>query len=169
MKQRLRTLQYIAALSCIALSGACRPNLIVEMSQGERPGVNLCQQSIRVDVVAVNEESEREQWENMSMSEYWDPGNAQSLRESVLTYTMRWGNGQPCEQALDKNDDIWQKWKKRNSDWLFILADIPGVIKDQPANADPRRLSLPWDEKYWKRGLLVTETSIGALTPKKKK
>ncbi len=165
MKQRLRTLQYIAALSCIALSGACRQNLIVEMSQGERPGVNLCQQSIRVDVVAVNEESEREQWENMSMSDYWDPGNAQSLRNTVPTYTMRWGDGK-CTQTLDGKDDIWQTWKERNSDWLFILADTPG-IKDQPANADPRRLSLPLDAKYWKRGLRVTETSIVRRTTKK--
>ena len=108
MKQRLRMLQYIAALSCIALSGACLQNLIVEMNQGERPGVSLCQQSIRVDVVAVKEESEKEQWENMSMSDYWNPGNAQSLRNSVPTYTMRWGDGRLCTQTLDGKDDIWQ-------------------------------------------------------------
>ncbi|MHC4644373.1 MAG: hypothetical protein ACYTBJ_02640 [Planctomycetota bacterium] len=102
---------------------------------------DMCTKSVEVHLVGVNR-FEKDQWENMSMAEYWEPDN--KLRKSAKEYThvIQFGQG-PCEQALGKKDPIHRVWKKRKAEYLFVLADLPGIFSDSPGNADARRLRLP--------------------------
>ncbi len=119
---------------------------------------DVCKQSVEVHLVGVNR-SEKEQWEKVSMTEYWQPKNP--LRDSAKEYThvFRFGQGS-CEKTLGKNDPIQKTWKKkRKAEYLFILADLPGIFPDMDGNADARRLQLPApNSKCWE--LLQTEIRL---------
>jgi hypothetical protein len=93
------------------------------------------------------------------MTEYWQPKN--QLRDSAKEYTHVFHFGQePCEKILGKKDPIQKVWKKkRKAEYLFILADLPGVFPDMIGNADARRLQLPApNSTCWK--ILQTEIRL---------
>jgi hypothetical protein len=109
---------------------------------------DICQKSVEVHLVGVNR-FEKDQWEAVSMADYWKPGN--KLRESAkgYTYVIRFGKG-PCKYTLSEKDPIWRDvWKARKAAYLFILADLPGIFPDLAGNADARRLSLPLPPRGW--------------------
>ncbi len=119
---------------------------------------DVCKKSVEVHLVGVNR-SEKEQWEQVSMTEYWQPKN--QLRDSAKEYTHVFHFGQgPCEKTLGKKDPIQKVWKKkRKAGYLFILADLPGIFPDMDGNADARRLQLPApNSKCWE--LLQTEIKL---------
>jgi len=119
---------------------------------------DVCKKSVEVHLVGVNR-SEKEQWEQVSMTEYWQPKN--QLRDSAKEYTHVFHFGQePCEKILSKKDPIQKVWKKkRKAGYLFILADLPGIFPDMDGNADARRLQLPAPgSKCWE--LLQTEIRL---------
>lgn len=173
MRNGLMKVHYVVLLACIGLlaTGGCKGpgqyNIIVETDS------QLCKQSMRVDIVAVAGMGPKENWESMSMSKYWSP-DRDSIRNktTVPIYTMRWGQGEECIQTLKKNDQIWKKWKDRNAQWIFILADTPGITEDKLGNRDARRLVLPLDKKRWGLGVgsikisLQLDSVISLTTPK---
>jgi len=109
---------------------------------------DICPKSVEVHLVGVNR-FEKDQWEAVSMADYWKPGN--KLRESAKGYThvIRFGKG-PCKYTLSEKDPIWRDvWKARKAAYLFILADLPGIFPDLAGNADARRLSLPLPPRGW--------------------
>jgi hypothetical protein len=119
---------------------------------------DICKKSVEVHLVGVNR-SEKEQWEKVSMTEYWQPKNP--LRESAKEYTHVFHFGQePCEKILSVKDPIQKVWKKkRKAGYLFILADLPGIFPDMDGNADSRRLQIPApNSKCW--DLLQTEIKL---------
>ncbi len=123
--------------------------------------------SIEVNLVAVND-TEKPVWEQVSMSEYWEPGNA--IRDSAAKHVMTFGQGFPKTQVLKKKNAIWRTWlRERQAKHLFILADLPWIQQDKPGDADPRRLILPlevgkWEWYLWGADTIKIQVSAGGLT-----
>ena len=144
------------------LTGGCSRALNVSSSDP------ICKKSVEVHLVGVNR-FEKDLWETMSMTDYWTPGN--QLRQSAkeYTYVIQFGRG-PCEQTLDKKDPIRGIWKKRKVEFMFVLADLPGVYEDSTGNADARRLRLPavgskrWGLRKKKIDIRIEESNIVSLT-----
>lgn len=128
-------------LLCVLLSTVgCGPNIIVT-SEG------IGNKSVEVNVVGVNK-YEYSQWESMSMDKYWSPDNP--ARVNAKRHIMKFGQNLPVEQILERKNPLHKQWKARKVEYLFILADLPGIHEDQPGSADARRLILPWRKKCWK-------------------
>ena len=144
------------------LTGGCSSALSVVASDP------ICNKSVEVHLVGVNR-FEKDLWETTSMTDYWTPGN--QLRKSArqYTYVIQFGRG-PCEASLDKKDPIRKAWKERKAEYLFVLADLPGVYADSVGNADPRRLCLPavgsnrWGLRKKKIDIRIEESNIVSLT-----
>lgn len=113
-------------------------------------------QSIEVNFVGVNE-TERPRWEQMSMSEYWQPGNP--IRASAKKHVMTFGQGREKQQVLKKSNPMWRVWLgERQAKHLFVLAYLPWIRKDQPGDADPRRTTLPLEIGRWEWYLWGADT-----------
>ncbi len=129
---------------------------------------DICKKSVEVHLVGVNR-FEKDLWEKMSMTNYWEPEN--QLRKSArdYTYVIQFGQ-EPCEKTLTKKDTIRNIWKKRKIEYLFVLADMPGLFDDMPGNADARRLQLPspdsssWGMKQRKINISIESGNVVALT-----
>jgi len=109
--------------------------------------------SVEVHLVGVNI-SEYPNWSKMSMTTYWkEASRADGSNPKV--YIMKFGQGKPETQTLPKSDPIWKIWKEGYSQYLFVLADIPGVYVDESGDADARRLILPLDVGSWRKAKYV--------------
>jgi hypothetical protein len=145
---------------CNAISGSRPVNVTASDA--------ICRKSVEVHLVGINS-SEKDLWETMSMTDYWTPGN--QLRKSAKEYThvIQFGQG-PCTVTLGKKDPIWRMWKNRKVEYLFVLADLPGVFTDSAGNADARRLELPavnskrWGWRNKKIDIRIEESNIVSLT-----
>ena len=125
---------------------------------------DVCKKSVEVHLVGINW-SEKDQWEKMSMTEYWHPNNPLWKSAKDYTFAIRYPKD-PCEIIIKKNDPIQKVWKKRKADYLFVLAHLTGIHKDLPGSADTRRLLLPApDSKRWKGGQsqIKIEISSGSI------
>ncbi|MHC4325808.1 MAG: hypothetical protein ACYSUX_16180 [Planctomycetota bacterium] len=128
----------------------------------------ICNKSVEVHLVGINS-SEKDLWQTMSMADYWTPGN--QLRKSAreYTYVIQFGRG-PCTVTLGKKDPIRRIWKSRKVEYLYVLADLPGVFTDSTGNADARRLQLPatnskrWGWRDKKIDIRIEESNIVSLT-----
>ena len=144
------------------LAGGCSRSVTVVASDP------ICKKSVEVHLVGVNR-FEKDLWETMSMTDYWTPGNQLRKSAKEYTYVIQYGQG-PCEVELGKKDPVRSIWKKRKAEYLFILADLPGVYTDSPGNADARRLRLPaiaskrWGIRKKKIDLRIEESNIVSLT-----
>lgn len=126
--------------------------------------------SVQVDLVGANELTDLPKWQNYSVTEYWQPGNA--FRRDARKYTAQFSRDQPNTQMLLVGDSIWREWLNTGALHLVIIADLPGANTDLPGNADPRRLILPLDKAIWPKGtttlqVLVQESGLRLLTPRK--
>jgi len=136
MKAGLLRGQVCALLLVGLLAGGCSRGVNIIAAD------DICKKSVEVHLVGVNR-FEKDTWETMSMTEYWTPPENQ-LRKSAkaYTYVIKFGQG-PCEVTLDNKDPIRGIWRSRKAEYLFVLADLPGIFSDLPGNADARRLRLP--------------------------
>ena len=149
------------------LTGGC------SSMRGSRP-VNvtasdpICSKSVEVHLVGINS-SEKDLWETMSMTDYWTPGNQLRKSAQEYTYVIKFGQG-PCMVTLGKKDPIRRTWKNRKIEYMFVLADLPGVFTDSPGNADARRMQLPatnskrWGFRDKKIDIRIEESNIVSLT-----
>ena len=128
----------------------------------------ICKKSVEVHLVGVNR-SEKDRWETTSMTDYWTPGSQLRKSAKEYTYVIQFGRG-PCEIALDKKNPALKAWKERNAEYMFVLADLPGVYTDSPGNADARRLRLPapgsdrWGMQKKNIDVRIEESNIVSLT-----
>ncbi len=154
-------------LAAVCLVGGCEHFNVHVMLDQKDVGLKDEKGALKateVHVVAVSE-TELPHWQTMSMTEYWEPGNA--TRESAIKHVMTFGENSPTEQVLGKNDPIWKKWDNRNAHSLLVLAFLPG-IKDAAGSADARRLILPydpgkWEQRYWGKDTIKVELRSGGL------
>jgi hypothetical protein len=142
-----------AVLLVTLLAGGCQSGRRVNVIASDE----ICRKSVEVHLVEVNR-FEKDQWEQVSMTDYWKPGN--QLRQSAKDYTciVRFGQG-ACKQTLTPDHPVQKVWQDRNAEYLFVLADLPSTFPDLPGNADARRVRLPaLDSKCW--GLHQREINI---------
>ncbi|NOR67909.1 MAG: hypothetical protein GQ528_11195 [Woeseiaceae bacterium] len=162
----MKITQFVYCISGVLLlgllTGGCSQTATVVASDP------ICSKSVEVHLVGVNR-FEKDLWETTSMTDYWTPGSQLRKSAEEYTYVIQFGRG-PCEVALDKKDPILKVWKKRKAEYLFVLADLPGVYADSAGNADSRRLRLPalgskrWGMKKKDIDIRVEESNIVSLT-----
>jgi len=102
---------------------------------------------VEVNVVGINK-SQFPYWQGMSMTAYWEPENQdrKQAKKDGFLHEMRFSQSGSRELILARNDSIWKKWKKKKTDYLFIMANLPpGTYKDQTGSADKRRLIIPYE------------------------
>ncbi len=116
-------------------TGGCSQPVTVAASDA------ICKKSVEVHLVGVNR-FEKDLWDTTSMTDYWTPGNKLRKSAEEYTYVIKFGQG-PCEIPLDKKNPALKAWKTRKAEYMFVLADLPGVFTDSAGNADARRLRLP--------------------------
>jgi hypothetical protein len=131
--------QVLALLPVSLLIGGCPRTITVTATQG------ICDRPIEVHLVGVPA-SEKQRWEEISMTDYWRSGNRQRQRAKDYTHVIRFGEG-PCERKLVPKHPIRDKWKDRDAQYLLVLAHLPGLFEDSPGNADARRLVIPGPEE----------------------
>jgi len=129
--------------------------------------------TVRVDLVGVSPAD----WKQLGpypVSEYFEPMNP--VRESLTKQTFIFGEGQPTEQSLPEDADIWDTWLGRGALNLLVIADLPGLHKAKPGVADLRRILVPLDKNKWPSGwfsgtdsidVRVTDSRLEILTPEK--
>jgi hypothetical protein len=167
MKAALAKSHVVGIFLVVSLTGGCSRVLNV-MATDE-----VCKKSVELHLVGVNR-FEKERWEIVSMTDYWTPGNQLRKSAAEYTYVIQFGQG-PCTRTLAKKDPIRKIWKSRKAEYLFVLADLPGVFTDQPGNADPRRLRLPaansrcWGVRQRSINVSVEGSNIVPLTIPKSK
>ena len=116
--------------------------------------------TVEVNLVGVNK-SELPQWKAYSMAEYWAPGN--KLRAGAEKYVVRFAQTLPTSHKLERKAAIFQKWQKKTTSHLFVLADLPGVANPAPGGSDPRRMILPLHPKAWKADSITITIKAGQL------
>jgi hypothetical protein len=161
-KAIINTATIAALATCILLSG-CGRKITVQASE------DVCKKSIEIDLVGVNA-FEKDMWESMSMTDYWSlstENSAGKMRANSKDYRLTFGKGEAdCTIELsEKKDIIWKTWKKRNAEYILILADLTGRFEDQQGNADLRRLCLPLNKECWKGGKIVVNIESGSIVP----
>lgn len=153
MKVALSNGQVFGLLLVTLLAGGCSRVVNVTATNG------ICKKSVEVHLVGVNR-FEKDRWETVSMTDYWTPGNQLRKGAKEYTHVIQFGQG-PCEKILNKKDPIRDIWKSRKAEYLFILADLPGIFPNLVGNADARRLRLPAvDSKCWKQSQTEINISI---------
>ncbi len=124
--------------------------------------------SIQIDLIGANPVSDLPKWQTTSVTEYWQPDNAQ--RRDADKGVLQFGPGKPNVQTFASTDPVWNRWLSTGATYLVVLVDLPGISADREGNADPRRLILPLDVKKWPSDvkaleLRVQESGIRLLTP----
>ena len=143
----------VAVVLAALMAGGCSSSVVQVTATPD-----ICRKSVEVHLVGVSR-FEKEQWEQASMSSYWTPGNP--LRKSArdYTYVIRFGRDPNCKEIIRSDSPVRKMWRARNAEYMFILADLPGIFPDMPGNADSRRLRLPVPEsKCW--GMDQSEINI---------
>jgi hypothetical protein len=104
-------------------------------------------QRVLVDLVGVNP-SQKRQWEEKSMTDYW--GSADALRSSTRKMTFEFSSPDK-PQGISAKDPIWKEWLGAGATEVLVLADIPNLGRrdDKAGDADARRRVLPLDPKRW--------------------
>ena len=128
----------------------------------------LCSKSVEVHLIGVNRFDT--EWESMSMTDYWKPGNRLHKEAAAYTHRIKFGGKEPCQVTVKSGDDIRSVWRRNKAEYMFVLAHLTGDFKDAPGNADARRLRLPApDAKGWgltqnKIDIVIESTKIRCLT-----
>lgn len=136
--------------------------------------------NMEVDLVVITP-SQRDKWQDYSMTRYWDYNDAMRASVAGVTKKMIFDPAKPAAQTLPDNDPLWKTWlagaNDKDAPELYILAQLPGSWEaakdDAPGNKDKRRLILPlgkcrWDSTNVK--VTVQETGmISVPSPKLKK
>jgi len=161
MRTMKRVLLSVGATSLAWLAVGCGPGpfnvevFLDESDTGLRDKVKAIQ-SLEVNLVGVNA-TEVNRWKQMSMNGYWEPDSP--IRKSAKKYVMTFGQAHPKTQVLKKHDPVWSEWiTKLKANHLFILVYLPWIHKDQPGDADPRRIALPLEKGRWEWSLWGADT-----------
>lgn len=112
---------------------------------------------MRVDLIGVTESD----WESLAqypVSQYWTPGDP--VRNSLNKQTYVFGEGQKKTQLMKRDDPLWNAWMGRGALYLLLIADLPGIFKDQPGTKDMRRILIPLDSHRWPSGWFSSTNTI---------
>lgn len=121
--------------------------------------------SVELHLLALNSVKGRA-LQAQSMSDYWNPNRR---ADDFVKHKMYFGEGQPRSQTLLRTDPIWDRWERAGAWYLFVMADLPGIYKDQDDVQDARRLIVPLDPKRWRHrtiDIMIENSSLYCLTPR---
>jgi hypothetical protein len=167
-----RAVLVIGTLALAFLAGGCDPGpfnvevLLDDNDTGLRDKIGSVK-SIEVDFIGVNE-SELERWKQMSVNSFWEPDNA--IRAGAKKHVMTFGQSNLPKQVLLKKELIWKTWiADRGAEYLVVVAYLPWIQKDQPGEADPRRVILPlkvskWEWSLWGADTIPVQIGSGGMT-----
>jgi len=125
---------------------------------------DIRKQNVRVDVVGVNW-VEKQQWEALSMQDYWGEGN-QRRKDSIdqgYNLPVTFSPGSPCEITLEEKDAIWKNWRQREATHFLVMFD---TCSDNQA----WRVCLPLSSKCWSgrttKGTIEVSIQPSGVVPK---
>jgi len=145
MKKALSKGQVFGLFLVGLLVGGCSQQVVNVIAADD-----ICGKSVEVHLVGVNR-YEKDTWEAISMTDYWKPESQLRQNAKAYTHVIQFGRG-PCERTLPPKDPVRGIWKSRKAEYLFVLANLPGLFDDLDGNADARRLRLPAvGSKAWGR------------------
>ncbi len=156
---------------CLSGCASCKPG-VPGKPQAYEVKVNLdpslLQSSVVVDLVGVNSLG-LPNWENYSMSEYWDPKKPM-MRHDADKVTLSFVSGNSPTNSLARTDLKWKSWLAKGATHLLVLADLPEAHADKPGAQDARRRILPlgrceWPNKTKTLTIQVHQSGPEILTP----
>jgi len=172
--KRIARRAWCPALVLLALAAAgCSPmgrfDVVVTLDhQGFRQKLGTIP-SVEVNLIGINL-VEFPEWENGSVTAYWQPDNAQRLTgvRKGIAHVMTFGEDRVVRETLERTNRIWDAWAAREAMNLFILVNYPRIADDKPGNADARRLILPlaklrWSGYLWGKRTILIEVAPSGL------
>jgi hypothetical protein len=101
--------------------------------------------AIEIDLIPITSFN-RAAWEEYDINRYWRP-NDRRRAEQRSKVTANLVENEPL--ILERSDEQWETWLDDDKAIeLLLIANLPG--SDFPAGrADPRRVFLPLDRRYW--------------------
>jgi len=140
MRAKAGKIGLLLALAGGSLLAGCGGRSIYVAGVGD-----IRKQNVRVDVVGVNW-VEKQQWETVSMQDYWSEGNRR--REDSISQgynlSLAFSPDKPCEITIKDSDPLWQNWAQRKATHFLVLFD---TCSDSKA----WRLCLPLSPKCWEK------------------
>jgi hypothetical protein len=113
-------------------------------------GSQLKDSSVVVDVIAANP-SDLEMLKTYSINKYWTPGNR--TRNDLSKVSFSFVGGKQTSDTLSRTNAVWKQWIGVGTQYLVVVADLPGVFDDAKVGTeDPRRQILPICTCYWPSG-----------------
>jgi hypothetical protein len=110
-------------------------------------GESLKDSSVIVDVIGAGQ-LDLERLRTYSVNKYWKPGDP--LRTDIPKASFNFVGSQKLTQTLSATDPKWKQWIGAGTQFLVIVADLPGVFEDgKPGSQDQRRQIVPICECYW--------------------
>jgi outer membrane murein-binding lipoprotein Lpp len=148
----MKVLMLSALALAAVLAGGCssRPKMgqyDIQVSLDPTLASSAAVPSIEVDLVGVSPTGQAV-WDAQSMNAYWAAANPE--RQTADRYTMTFGAGDTSPETLESDDPIWKRWA--GEEYVYVLANLPGVSTDAAGSADSRRLMIPLDTRHWDRG-----------------
>lgn len=138
---RLTQWLLVTGLMVFLVGCSCNPKPYnIEVSVAD----SLSDRTIYVHLVALND-TNGQILSAKSMTEYWMTSD--TLQDSLDIYKITFRNDEPSIHTLSRTDPIWDRWQDETN--LYVLADLPGSITDQPGQLDARRLILPLGSCRW--------------------
>ncbi|MEM9066108.1 MAG: hypothetical protein AAGB51_11530 [Planctomycetota bacterium] len=144
----------MSMVGCGSSSATGKYNVEVALGPGMVDPESGAVSSLEVDLVGVNE-TESARWTSYPLSQYFS--GADQLRNDASKVTLAFTTDESGTKILARNDEIWEDWRGRNADQLFVLVNLLGVDQDLPGDQDPRRLILPLSKNRWSGNTLEIE------------
>jgi hypothetical protein len=145
----------------IAFLSGCLPSIRIEGKGG------ITQKSVEIHIRGINE-TEKQRWQQLSMTNYWQPDSQSAKSAMDRRITLYMGAGKPSIYEISKKDypEVWKKWEGNNASYLLVLVDMPIVAnpyQDMSGNADARRLLVPLKNCCWKDGVINLAIEEGSV------
>lgn len=116
-------------------------NLQIQLSD------SLKDSSVIVDVIGAGP-LDLERLRTYSVNKYWKPGD--SLRTDLPQASFNFVAAEKLTQTLNASDPKWKQWISSGTQYLVVIADLPGVFEDgKPGSQDQRRQIVPICKCYW--------------------
>ena len=139
MRSFLIVFMLVAIAMLCGCSSSGRENVVVGLD--DTLVQSRMRPTIQVDIVGLTD-AERRQWDQMSISSYWMPGSEVRWSVAGRALQVRFGPERAEPVQIGPDDPIWRTWERAGADWLYIVANLPGGMADQPGTQDQRRLAI---------------------------